>query len=449
MSFSKTILSFLSVLLLAGLAKAQEPLSLSLGKALELGLKHNYSLQSARIEVESARQKVRETTATGLPQLSANLSYNDNISLPTTLLPGAFLGQDEPVAVRFGTRYSSAAGLTLNQLLFSGSYIVALQSSQAFLRQSEQNLLKSNIEVTKSIKDAYVLVLATYENLKVVDSTLSITKNLAGQTRLIVENGFGEETDLDQLLLMVDELETARNNVLSQVKLAENMLKFHLGIDPNTQIQLTDKLDDLASVFAGEQLTASTFNVNNNIDFQLIKNQQHLADLRLKLEKSAYLPTLSAFLNAQTNAQREKWDFFDSKGRWFFSSVWGVSLNIPLWSIGERAARVRQAQLNLDAMQVAEQSLRNNLGLQYQTSRSAFGNALLTVVNTRRNKATAEKIYRRTSIKYTEGLASSLDVLNTHNQFLNAQTQYINATLDLMSKATELEKLLANPSNTP
>jgi outer membrane protein TolC len=449
MSFSKTILSFLSVLLLAGLAKAQEPLSLSLGKALELGLKHNYSLQSARIEVESARQKVRETTATGLPQMSANLSYNDNISLPTTLLPGAFLGQDEPVAVRFGTRYSSAAGLTLNQLLFSGSYIVALQSSQAFLRQSEQNLLKSNIEVTKSIKDAYVLVLATYENLKVVDSTLLITKNLAGQTRLIVENGFGEETDLDQLLLMVDELETARNNVLSQVKLAENMLKFHLGIDPNTQIQLTDKLDDLASVFAGEQLTASTFNVNNNIDFQLIKNQQHLADLRLKLEKSAYLPTLSAFLNAQTNAQREKWDFFDSKGRWFFSSVWGVSLNIPLWSSGERAARVRQAQLNLDAMQVAEQSLRNNLGLQYQTSRSAFGNALLTVENTRRNKATAEKIYRRTSIKYTEGLASSLDVLNTHNQFLNAQTQYINATLDLMSKATELEKLLANPSNTP
>ncbi len=449
MSFSKTILSFLSVLLLAGLAKAQEPLSLSLGKALELGLKHNYSLQTARIEVESARQKVRETTATGLPQMSANLSYNDNISLPTTLLPGAFLGQDEPVAVRFGTRYSSAAGLTLNQLLFSGSYIVALQSSQAFLRQSEQNFVKSNIEVTKTIKDAYVLVLATYENLKVVDSTLLITKKLSGQTRSIVENGFGEETDLDQLLLMVDELETARNNVLSQVKLAENLLKFHLGIDPNTQIQLTDKLDDLASVFAGEQLTASTFNVNNNIDFLLIKNQQHLADLRLKLEKSAYLPTLSAFLNAQTNAQRQEWDFFDSKGRWFFSSVWGVSLNIPLWSSGERAARVRQAQLNLDAMQVAEQSLRNNLGLQYQTSRNAFGNALLTVENTRRNKATAEKIYRRTSIKYTEGLASSLDVLNTHNQFLNAQTQYINATLDMMSKATELEKMLANPSNTP
>ena len=449
MPFSRKILLILLFLLITGLAMAQQPLSLSLEKALELGQKHNYSLQSARIDVESARQKVRETTATGLPQLSANVSYNDNISLPTTLLPGAFLGQDKPVAVRFGSRYSSSAGLTVNQLLFSGSYIVALQSSQAFLRQSEQNLMKSSIEVSKSIKDAYVLVLATYENLKVVDSTLTITKNLAGQTRALVENGFSEETDLDQLLLMVDELETARNNVLSQVKLAENMLKFHLGIDPVTEILLTDKLDELTTFFAKEQLSESVFNVNNNIDFQLIKNQQHLAGLRLKLEKSAYLPTLSAFLNTQTNAQREQWDFFNSKGQWFFSSVLGVSLNIPLWSSGERASRVRQAQLNLDAVRVAEQSLRNNLGLQYQTSRNAFGNALLTVETTRRNKAVAEKIYRRTSIKYTEGLASSLDVLNTHNQYLNAQTQYINATLDLMNKATELEKLLSNPSTTP
>lgn len=447
MSYSRILLLFMVFLILSGHARGQESLDLSLNQALEKGLMHNFSLQTARIEVESARQKVRETTASGLPQISANVSYNDNISLPTTLLPGEFLGQDNPVAVRFGTRYSGAAGFTLNQLLFSGSYIVALQSSQTFLRQSEKNLAKTRIEVTKNIKDAYALVLATHENLRVIDSTLSITRNLAQQTRLIVESGFGEETDLDQLLLMVDELETARNNVLSQVKLAENMLKFHLGIEPSTQIRLTDKLDELATQFAGSHLENKPFQINENIDFQLLKNNQQLAGLQLKLEKSTFLPTFSAFLNAQTNAQRPEWDFFDSKGRWYFSSVWGVSLNIPIWSSGERAARVRQAQLKLQSMHVAEASLRNSLGLQYQTSSSAFGNALLTVENTRRNKATAEKIYYRTGVKYAEGLASSLDVLNTHNQYLNAQTQYINATLDLLNKATELESLLANPSS--
>ncbi|MBK9292226.1 MAG: TolC family protein [Bacteroidetes bacterium] len=441
----KNLLFALALLFSAIGVSAQQELRLSLDEAIAQGLKHNYSLQQAGIEVESARQKVRETTATGLPQANANISYNDNVSLPTTLLPGAFLGQDEPVAVRFGTRYSSTAGLTLNQLLFSGSYIVALQSSQAFLRQSEKNLVKTRIGVTKNIKDAYALVLATYENLRVIDSTLSITRDLARQTRIIVETGFGEETDLDQLLLMVDELETARNNVLSQVKIAENLLKFHLGIDPQTPVHLTDKLDDLVARFASEQLISQEFMINENIDYQLLKNQEQLAGLQLKLQKSAYLPTLSAFFNAQTNAQRPEWDFFDSKGRWYFSSVWGLSLNIPLWSSGERAARVRQAQLQLDAMKVAEASLRNNLGLQFQTSQNAFGNALRTTENTRRNKATAEKIYYRTSVKYTEGLASSLDVLNTHNQYLNAQTQYINATLDLLNKATELETLLAKP----
>jgi outer membrane protein TolC len=445
MLFSRNILLIVVILLFSGISRGQDPLNLSLDQALEQGLKHNFNLQSARIEVESARQKVRETTATGLPQMNANVSYNDNISLPTTLLPGEFLGQDKPVAVRFGTRYSSSAGLTLNQLLFSGSYIVALQTSQTFLRQSEKNLSKTRIEAIKSIKDAYALVLATHENLRVIDSTLQLTRDLARQTRLIVESGFGEETDLDQLLLMVDELETARNSVLSQVKLAENMLKFHLGLDSETNIVLTDKLEDLAKRIAGYLLAEKSFQIADNIDFQILKNQQQLADLQIKLEKSAYLPTLTAFLNAQTNAQRPEWDFFDSKGRWYFSSVLGVSLNIPLWSSGERAARVRQAQLKAQNMEVAEASLRNSLGLQYQTSRNAFSNALLTIENTRRNKATAQKIYYRTGIKYAEGLASSIDVLNTHNQYLNAQTQYINATLELLNKATELESLLNKP----
>ena len=449
MPLQKIILLLLTAHLMTGHALGQQPMSLSLDQALEQGLKHHYTLQTARIEVESARQKVRETTATGLPQISANVGYNDNISLPTTLLPGAFLGQDAPVAVRFGTRYSSSAGLNVNQLLFSGSYIVALQSAQTFLRQSEKNLEKTQIEVTKSIKDAYVMVLATHENLRVIDSTLSITKNLASQTRLIVANGFGEETDLDQLLLMVDELEAARNNVLNQVNLAENMLKFHLGLDPIVPIALTDKLDEISVRLAGEQLAGTTFKVDDNINYQLLKNQQQLAGLQLKLEKSAYLPTLSAFLNTQTNAQREEWDFFDSKGRWYFSSILGISLQIPIWSSGQRDARVKQARLNLDAMQVAEQSLRNSLSLQHQSANNAFGNALLTVENTRRNKATAEKIYRRTSIKYTEGIASSLDVLSTHNQYLNAQTQYINATLELINKATELETLVAKPGIKP
>jgi len=184
--------------------------------------------------------------------------------------------------------------------------------------------------------------------------------------------------------------------------------------------------------------------LGNNIDFQILKNQQDLALLQVKLEKSNYLPTLSAFLNYQTQAQRNQWDFFNRQGKWFSSAVFGVNMAIPIFSSGERHSRVKQAQFDVEKTLVAEKQLSTNLQIQYQNTYDDLQNALLTYDNTRKNKAIAEKIFRRTGIKYHEGVATSLDLLNTHNQFLSAQSQFINAALTLLNKGVSLESLLSD-----
>lgn len=439
----KRLVLISGIFLLSWPSMSQQEIELSLDQARAYAQEHNYNLQNANLDVGTAQQKVKETVATGLPQANASIGYNDNIGLPVQLVPGDFFGQPgKDIEVQFGTRYSSSLGASVSQLLFSGSYLVGLQASKAYLEQSEKNLAKTKTEVTKAVSEAYFLVLVSEEALDVIDSTIAITGKLAEQTRILVENGFSEETDYDQLYLLMADLQVSRVDILNQIERSTSMLKYQLGMEVGQNIKLTESLFDLTEKLAAEQLLTKQFKLDSNIDFQILKNQQELSALQLKLEKSAFLPTLSAFLNYQTQAQRNSWDFFDSKGKWYASSVWGVSMQIPLLSSGERIYKVRQAKLQVEKTKVAEQMVSTSLKLQHQNTRDELSNAVNTFQNTRSNKELAEKIFRRTGIKYVEGLATSLDLLNTHDQYIKSQSQFINSALNLLNKSVAMEALL-------
>ena len=154
------------------------------------------------------------------------------------------------------------------------------------------------------------------------------------------------------------------------------------------------------------------------------------------------MPNLSAFLNYQTQAQREVWYFFDTRGKWYGSSFWGVEMNIPIWSSGIRSARVQQARINLDKLDIADQKLRTGLSIQVKTARSEFNNSYLVMMNKSLAMNTAEKILRITSEKYREGMSSSLDLLQANNQFLGNTSDYIMAIQDVLVKKLALEKLM-------
>lgn len=422
---------------------SQQPLNLTLEKAKAYAQQHNFELRNAQLDIETAQYKIKETIATGLPQVSANIGYTDNIGLAVQLVPGDFFGRPgEDIEVQFGTKYSGNMSATVNQLLFSGSYIVGLQASRAYLEQSKKTLLKTKNDVNKAVSSTYFMILATQEGIAVIDSTLNITRKLAQQTKTIVENGFAEVTEFDQLSLLVADLENSRTNALNQLEVSKAMLKYQLGLEAKQEIVLTETLASLALQTATDKLLAQQFNLSNNIDFQILKNQQHLAALQVKLEQSAYLPTLSTFLNYQTSAQRREWDFLDPKGKWYSSSMIGISMHIPIISSGQRSSKVQQAKFQLQKTRVAEEMVASNLTLQYQTTRNELTNAFQTFQNTVNNKSVAMKIFKRTGIKYSEGLAGSIDLLNTHNQYISTQSQHINAALNLLNKSVALESML-------
>jgi len=87
--------------------------------------------------------------------------------------------------------------------------------------------------------------------------------------------------------------------------------------------------------------------------------------------------------------------------------------------------------------------LATSLKLQYDAARNEYLNALTVYKNKDRARKVADKILKTTRVKFTEGMASSLDILNTQNQYLTSEQDYITAAIALLKAGAELEKLLA------
>jgi outer membrane protein TolC len=214
-----------------------EPVSFSLESAQAYALENSYEITDAQYNVSAAKARVGETRAMGLPQISADVSYQNFLNLATSLLPAQIFDKDaEPgkmIAVQFGTSQNATAGLQVNQLVFNGSYIVALRSSAAYTQMSELSLQKTKSQVKASVRQAYVAVLVSDASIHVLDSMLITTQSSLKHIEAMYKAGFIEETDAAQVRLLVSSLTTQLNSAKLQADIARKMLQYQMGI-PST-----------------------------------------------------------------------------------------------------------------------------------------------------------------------------------------------------------------------
>lgn len=441
LKIKSVLLLFLAVFTsLAG--EAQETKTFTLQQALDYAMENNYDLMKSEKDIEIAKQRVKETTGIGLPQINGSISYNDNLARPTMILPPEFSGGGESAEIQFGTKYDATASASVSQLIFSGEYIIGLKGARKYLESTDVEFFRNKVAVKQQVANSYFAVLTTQKGLEIVEKTLEVTRNLADETRQVYEIGFGEDIDADQMDLLVSDLEASQVLFENQLNITHAYLKFYLALGENDTIILADSLNGLVLNLESETLLSQEFDVNVNPDYYSLYKKKEIQDLQIQLEKSAYLPSLNAFLNYQTQAQRDNWDFLNSEGKWYSSSVFGVKMNIPLISGGQRRAKVKQAKIAFDQIEVMEDQLVNQLNLQFFNARSEYLNSQKVYENKNKNRIIAEKIYFKTTEKYKQGLASSLDILNTHNQFLNAERDYLTASQSFLQSGEELKKIL-------
>lgn len=445
----KTIL--ITLLLFAIGAKSQETqkqsYSFSLEQAISHALEHNYSAINASRDIESAKQKKRETTAAGLPQINGSVDYANNIQVPLSVVPAQFIDQTAApgtfTAVAFSPKQTVTAVASLRQLLFDGSYIVALQAAKTYLQYYENAKQKSNVEVRENVVNAYGTVLLTEESIAILTRNRTTLDKTFNDTRETFKNGLIEEENVEQLQITLSYVNSNLNNMNRLREIAYKNLKIILGIDINDDLSLVSKLEDLTIQNMDMSLTKSTFNLSNNNDFKMAQNFEQQRTLEWKLERSRALPSLSASLNYGYNAFDKQFTFLDNAKYYNFSTL-GISLNIPIFSSFQRSARTQQAKIALEQAKTQLTQTSQLLQLQYENAKSEYDFAIEEYATSKSNLNLAERIERKQQIKFTEGLSSSFDFADAQRQLYTAQQSYLQTMVDIINRKATLEKIMNN-----
>jgi outer membrane protein TolC len=442
----KKLLHIIMVLVLSAGTKAQDmstdTMYFSLDESLVFAMENNLNAKNARLDVDAADQRIWETAALGLPQVDASVDYNYNINLPTTLIPD-FLGDPtEKIEVQFGTKHYATAGLVGNQLVFSGEYIIGLQTARIYKEFTQLNKERTEQEVRQSVIENYYLALLGEETLKLLEENLENVRLTYEETRQLFKAGFVEEIDADQLEVTLIDIQNSVLSMERQLTATKNLLKYQMGLDRKKTIELSDKLTDLVSEIDYETTLAVNFTIEDNLDYKIISDQERLAYMDMKLRRTSFLPSVSAFYSTSFTAQRDVFDFLDNDQDWYQSSMVGLSFNIPLFSSGNRRAGVSQKRIAYEQAKNSKEFAAEGLRVEFMQYKYDFANALEKYRSDKKNLELSEKVVRVTKTKYTEGLTSSLELSQVNNQYIQALTNYTSSMVELLNAKIKIDKLI-------
>ncbi|SFB09912.1 Outer membrane protein TolC [Flavobacterium swingsii] len=438
----------LTLFLFASILQAQEKkesYSFTLQQAIEHATQNNYSAVNANRDIEAAKHRKWETTTIGLPQINGTVSYLNNLQYTKQGVTGggAFGGEPGSVStIAFGTKHSANAGVTLSQLLFDGSYLVGLQSAKVYLKISENAKLKTNQEIREIVINSYGNVLLADESILIFEKNKVVLEKTLSDTKQIFKNGLIEEENVEQLQITLASVNSALANVKRQRTIAVNMLKLILGINLDSELTLTEKLEELTQKNVDLLLLQEEFKATNNIDYQIGENLQESKRLLLKYEKSKELPSLGAALNYGYNAFENNFNFFSKDQKWNNFANLGVSLNVPIFSSLGTSARKQQAKIALEQATTKLTETEQNLKLQFEKARSDYEFTIEEFATNKTNLKLAERIENKQQVKFKEGLSTSFNLSEAQRQLYTAQQTYLQSMVDVINKKATLEKLI-------
>ncbi len=442
----KKLYIIILILLTVNLAHAQEQNRFGLQTAIDYALQHNANIKKAQNNVLKAQKKVWETTAMGLPQIDGTASYQQFIKQPVNLLPARIMNPQAPpgtyVPVKFGTEQNMKWSATLKQLIFSGSYLVGLQSSRTFKKISENAAIKTRQKIKEAVVNAYGNALLTGESIKIMQHNVDVVKQNLFEVRQMYQNGLVEQTDVEQMQITLSNLQNQLDYLQRMKKVAYEMLNFTLGRPVNAPLELTDNIETLKDAGMQLDLLQQNFNPDKNIDYQIVKNQAKAKKLQVKFEKTKALPTIAAFVNYGKNAYNNDFKFFDDTQNWYEQSLFGVNINIPIFSSFARSARVKQAKLDLENAQTDLDEKAKELKLKFDKARNEYEHSFKNYDIAKANLNLAEKIAEKEQIKYKEGVGNSFQLNQARMQLYQAQQQYLQSIIEIVNKKVVLENLL-------
>lgn len=465
---------FLITLLLLGTAltsfaqQTAQPASavrnFSLQDCINYAYAHQDTVKNAALDVKSAEYKVKETTGIGLPQVAGTASFQDYLKKPSIIFPDFISGpiygilnkqnvqnsqtnqvisatpppsNGKPASVSLYQTYNSNIGLTVNQLLFDGSYLVGLKASRTYKELSQRSFTRSKIDARVNVTKAYYQVLVSNEQIKLLDADLNQLKQQVDQTAAENKQGFAEKIDVDRINFQYNNLATTRENTVRLLVLNYEMLKFQMGMPVNEELTLADKLEDVHFDNNVADQGDTTF-YHSRIEYNLGETNLKLNQLDVQNKKAKFMPSLSFIGSSVVTYQNDAFNKLYSTQ--YPATYIGLNLSVPIYNGGQRKNQLRQSEIEVEKSYNDLDAAKNGIMLQAHAARISYLNSLKSLDNQKQNQQLAQEVLRVAKIKYQQGVGSSIEVTQAQTDLESADNQYIQALYTALISKVDLDK---------
>ncbi len=436
----KIITSALLCLSFMSFAQQKE---LTLKDAIRYALENKADAEKARLEVTKSEYKIQEVRANALPNISASggMVYNPKlqatyIDASTFAFPG-MSASNEPIKMEMGQKWSANAEAKLTQVLFNQTVFMGLKAARTTREFYMLNQQLTENEIIEKVAQAYYQVYQTRQTLENIESNLALTEKTANVVKGLNQSGLSKKIDVDRTTVAVNNLKSARQQALNGVQLSENALKYMIGMPMNEVITLPKE-----GFEANYDLAFEKGNSNTRIELQVLEKQKQLLDLNTKVQRAALYPSLALQATYGYLSMGPKTPIIYGKKDKVYGADYSaitLGLKIPIFSGFGTRAKIRQAQIESQALEATLKDTRLAMDLAYENAHSRLTNNLLTIDSQKENVKLAEEVLLNTQNNYQQGLASLTDLLEAERSLSDAKNNYTNALLDY--KLAEIQLL--------
>lgn len=487
-------LLILALTTLATSAQAQQTLTLDSCRAM--ALRNNKALSASRLQLDMARYNKKAAKTKYLPHISALGGYeltsreisllskdqksalanagtnttgalhNDIAGALTSLaqqgiltpeqasnLGGMFgqvgskigeavnhVGQNIVDAFRTDTRQMYALSVMLTQPIYMGGAIIAANRMADIGEEMAQNNIEASTQNTlHSIDQAYWTVVSVHHKKKLAESYLAVVKKLDDDVSKMIHEGVATRADGLKVDVKVNEAEMSLTQAENGLALAKMLLCQLCGMDVDSDITLADENADNIVEQADDAQADRAVAMENRPELKLLQNSADMSRQATKLVRAAYLPQV-LLTGGYVATNPNVFNGFERK----LSGMWnvGVMVRVPLWNWMEGTYKVRASRIATTIVELERDDIREKIDLQVSQSQFKVKEANRRLAMATKNVENAEENLRCANLGFKEGVIPTTDVMAAQTAWVQAQSQKIDAEVDVKMSQVNLKKAL-------
>ena len=438
----------------------EAPVVISLEKALEIALSESPTVKVADKEIERTGYARKGTYASLFPSIDGSASYQRTIKKQvmymdfdmgdimgggdagSSQLPG---GGDKPSpssggGIEVGRLNTWSAGITAAMPLVNAQLWKSLKISDQDVELAVEKARSSRLETVNQVKQAYFACLLARDAFEVYKSAYE--NALANLEQIQRKYNAQKASELD-----LTRAKTTLANAIPSVYDAESskfislwQLKAVMGLNLEENIDIEGKLEDYADHMLYDITEGESYSLENNSSLRQLGIQaEQLADA-IKLQKYANLPSLALTFSYNINAMTNDFNF--SEYRWSPYSFAGLSLSIPIFAGGKRAAAIKQATVQADELAIQRESTERQLKIAIRQYLNSMENSMKSYSAAQSAVETARKAYSIASRSYDVGRSTLTDLNDAQYALTQAELTVSSAIFNFLSAKADLEGML-------